>query len=201
MPNAILLSGGVDSSALAYWKRPEHAITIDYGQAPAETEIAVSRRITSELKITHHLIRTDTRALGTGPLADSAQLPCAPTPEWWPFRNQFLVTVAAMAAIRIGVTEIMVGSVKSDTGHSDSTPEFIDLLNRLVHLQEGSIRVSAPAHSLTAVELVKESRIPFPLLAWTHSCHTGNLACGSCRGCIKQMEVMESIARGIHETG
>ncbi len=31
---AILLSGGMDSIALAYWKRPELAITINYGQKP-----------------------------------------------------------------------------------------------------------------------------------------------------------------------
>ena len=33
---ALLLSGGMDSIALAFWKRPEIAITIDYGQRAAE---------------------------------------------------------------------------------------------------------------------------------------------------------------------
>lgn len=41
---AILLSGGMDSIALAYWKRPEIAITIDYGQKPAAAEVVASKR-------------------------------------------------------------------------------------------------------------------------------------------------------------
>jgi len=36
---AILLSGGLDSIALAYWLRPQIAVTIDYGQRPARAVI------------------------------------------------------------------------------------------------------------------------------------------------------------------
>ena len=38
MNTALLLSGGMDSIALAYWKRPDIALTIDYGQAAADAE-------------------------------------------------------------------------------------------------------------------------------------------------------------------
>ena len=193
MSTAILLSGGVDSASLAYWKRPNYAICIDYGQAPAKTELRVSKHIAAELGISYQTIRSEIRDLGTGFLADSSQLSIAPTPEWWPFRNQFLVTLAAMAAVKNGISEIMIGTVKSDTRHLDNAPAFISLLDQLLSFQEGSIRVSAPAHELTTIELVKKSGIPLALLGWTHSCHTGNLACGSCRGCLKRGEVFESV--------
>jgi 7-cyano-7-deazaguanine synthase len=39
---AVLLSGGMDSIALACWQRPEFAITVDYGQRAAATEVAVA---------------------------------------------------------------------------------------------------------------------------------------------------------------
>jgi 7-cyano-7-deazaguanine synthase len=194
MATAILLSGGIDSVTLAFWKRPDYAITFDYGQAPAKTELRVSRHIAAELGIVHHFARTETRALGTGLLANSDQISYAPTPEWWPFRNQFLVTVGAMVAIKLGVAELMIGIVKSDTGHVDSTPEFVHLLGNLVSLQEGGLRLTAPAHHLTTKELVQQSKIPFELLAETHSCHTGNLACGSCRGCLKQIEILDAFS-------
>jgi len=191
MSTAILLSGGIDSTALTFWKRPDYVITIDYGQAPAETELRVSKHIAAALGISHKVVRTDTRDLGTGLLSNTDQLACAPTPEWWPFRNQFLVTTAAMVAVKLGVAELSIGTVKADTLHADGTPKFVDLLNQLVSIQEGSLQISAPAHSLTTAELVKESKIPLSLLAWTHSCHTGNLACGRCRGCLKQIEIIE----------
>ena len=35
----MLLSGGMDSIAVAYWRRPSLAITIDYGQVPAAGEL------------------------------------------------------------------------------------------------------------------------------------------------------------------
>jgi 7-cyano-7-deazaguanine synthase len=196
MSAAILLSGGIDSVSLAYWKRPEYAIYIDYGQAPAETELRISKHVAEAFGIPWQVIRTQIRELGTGFLADSAQISVAPTPEWWPFRNQFLVTIGAMCAIKRGLSEIMIGTVKSDTCHLDNSRTFIRLLNRLVSLQEGGILVSAPAHSLTTAELVKKSQIPISMLGWTHSCHTGNFACGSCRGCQKRIEIFESIATG-----
>ena len=40
MKTALLLSGGMHSVAIAWWRRPNIAITIDYGQLPAEQRSA-----------------------------------------------------------------------------------------------------------------------------------------------------------------
>ena len=56
--------------------------------------------------------------------------------------------------------------------------------------QEGQVSVEAPAIGLSTIELVRTSRISRELLAWSHSCHTGNLACGGCRGCVKHYQVI-----------
>jgi 7-cyano-7-deazaguanine synthase len=47
---ALLLSSGMDSLCLAWWKRPNVAITLDYGQLPAQAEIAASSEICRELE-------------------------------------------------------------------------------------------------------------------------------------------------------
>ena len=39
MKTALLLSGGMDSIAIAWWKRPDIALTLDYGQQAANAEI------------------------------------------------------------------------------------------------------------------------------------------------------------------
>jgi len=119
--------------------------------------------------------------------------PHAPVSEWWPFRNQLLLTLAGMRAIAIGVDELMLGSVASDGSHADGRPEFYSLIGSLMMMQEGAIRVTAPAIDMSTVDLVRRSRAPHDLIAWAHSCHTGPLACGACRGCIKHYDVMKEL--------
>lgn len=186
---AILLSGGMDSISLAYWKRPEMAITIDYGQKPAKAEITAAKEVAKSLGMEHIILSVDCSSLGTGIMSDTPQLSIAPSPEWWPFRNQLLITLAAMKAIRLGVDVLLIGSVKTDGIHSDGTSSFYNKIDSLMHLQEGEIKVMAPAIELTTEELINLSGVPLNLLLWAHSCHVSNNPCGTCRGCIKYREV------------
>lgn len=194
MSKAILLSGGIDSIALAYLHRPAIALTINYGQTPADTEIRVSRKIAEQLQIEHHVLSVDCSALGSGDLINREAIASSPSSEWWPFRNQLLVTLAAMKALSLGITELMTASVKSDGFHKDGTQEFYLLFDQLMSYQEGNLRVTAPAITLTSAELVQQSGVPKELLNWAHSCHKSNIPCGECRGCNKYREVMYQIS-------
>ena len=194
MKTALLLSGGQDSLCLAYWKRPDVAITIDYGQRAAQAEIEASSAICAELAIEHHVVRVDCRALGSGDMAGVAASSHAPASDWWPFRNQMLATFAAMKAIGLGASTLMIGSVKSDGQHADGTPEFVRCLNDLLSIQEGGMTVEAPAITMTTAELAIHAHVPPSLLAWAHSCHKANVACGACRGCNKYFGVLDELA-------
>ena len=187
--SAILLSGGMDSIALAYWKRPKIAFTIDYGQRPAEAEITASREVARSLEMEHFIIHVDCSSLGCGSMSDKSQIAISPSPEWWPYRNQLLVTLAAMKAIQLGIDELMLGTVKTDGIHADGTQSFFDCINSLMLLQEGAIRITAPALNLTTEELIKLAGVPTSLLLWAHSCHVSNNPCGTCRGCLKYRDV------------
>lgn len=188
MSKAVLLSGGMDSTCIAYWKRPAFAITIDYGQRPAAGEVRAAQTVCEELGIEHILIKADIAELGSGDMAGAAPSHLAPASEWWPYRNQFLVTVAAMRCHILGVVELMVGALKTDSFHVDSTPVFYGRLNELLALQEGELMVTTPAIEYSATELIAVSETPEEILAWSHSCHTGETACGFCRGCQKHYE-------------
>lgn len=190
---ALLLSGGMDSLSVAWWRRPDYGITIDYGQLAAEAEITASQVICERLGIEHHLIRVNCRSLGSGDMAGISADRHAPETDWWPYRNQMLITFAASRALSLGAQELLLGTVRSDGAHRDGTPEFVDAMNAVVALQEGGIRVSAPAISLSTVELIRESGVPRHLLAWAHSCHKGNVACTNCRGCNKYFEVLHEL--------
>lgn len=193
MNKAILLSGGMDSIALAYWKKPAIAITIDYGQLPAETEIRSSKTVSEIIGIEHHIVKVDCKQLGSGDLLNQTPLSISPSTEWWPYRNQLLVTLAAMKALSLNVNELMLASVMSDGFHKDGTKQFYEYLNQLVKYQEGSISVTAPCLSFNTQELIKISGVPKEILLWAHSCHKSNLACGNCRGCFKYASVMKDL--------
>lgn len=190
---ALLLSGGIDSVAIAYWCRPPLAITIDYGQSAVKAELRAAATICRQLSIVHNVITADCSCVGVGCMLDrdSARASCAldaPTPEWWPFRNQLLVTLAAARAVTLGFHELLIGTVASDKRHRDGTSVFIESMSSLLSMQEGGMTLRAPAINLTTNELVARSGIPLSLLAWSHSCHTGNYACGTCPGCLKNQQ-------------
>ena len=114
MSVGLLLSGGMDSVALAYWKRPAFAYTVDYGQLAAEGEIRAAAAVCGELSIKHRIVRADCCQVGTGDLAGAASSPLAPVPEWWPFRNQLIITLAGARAIGDGITELIIGCIHTD---------------------------------------------------------------------------------------
>lgn len=154
--------------------RPDVAITVDYGQKPAEAEIAAATKVTEILGIEHEIIRVDCSALGSGDMAGTAPA-AAPVSEWWPFRNQLILTLAGMAAVRREVGRLMIGTLITDGQHADGLPEFVSNISALMAMQEGGIVIEAPAIGLDAVALVRESGINKETLAWAHSCHPTRL--------------------------
>jgi 7-cyano-7-deazaguanine synthase len=193
MKTGLLLSGGMDSISLAWWRRPNLAITVDYGQLAAAAEISASSAICKMLSIEHHILHLDCRDLGSGDMAGTEATARAPASDWWPYRNQMLVTMAAMKSIGLGVTHLILGTVKSDASHRDGTPDFVSAISGLLSMQEGEMVVEAPAIHFSTLELVRMARVPSSVLAWAHSCHKADVACGACRGCNKYFEVMQEL--------
>jgi 7-cyano-7-deazaguanine synthase len=172
-------------------------LTIDYGQLPAAGEIRAARAICDLLGIEHHVLAIDCSQLGSGLLAGRSPDPRAPVEEWWPYRNQLLITLAAAWALPRGFEELIVGSVSDDAGHRDGTVEFYDLAHRLVAMQEGGLNVRAPALDRQSSALVRGSELPEGVIGLTHSCHSSDFACGLCPGCLKREAVIaEMRSRG-----
>ncbi|CCD86332.1 putative ExsB superfamily protein [Bradyrhizobium sp. ORS 285] len=193
MTSALLLSGGMDSTAIAFWKRPAIGVTIDYGQVAAPAELRAAAAVCADLAIRHIPINVDLSPFGSGDMAGRPAIELAPVREWWPFRNQALITIAAMATIGLGVDHLMIGTLRTDGHHSDGTKGFVDRLADLLFQQEGKIRLEAPAIGMDAVELAQVARVPIEILAWSHSCHRSDYACGDCGGCRKHYRTMEAL--------
>jgi 7-cyano-7-deazaguanine synthase len=198
---ALLLSGGMDSLSLAWWRRPALAITIDYGQLPAAAEIAAAKAICEALDIEHSIVHVDCSSLGSGDMAGERSSLHAPASDWWPYRNQLLVTLAAMRGIEKGVKKLLLGTVASDGSHRDGTVEFVHSINELMKMQEGGLGVEAPAINLSTCELIRVAQVPMELLAWAHSCHRSNVPCGACRGCNKYFQTLRELGYGLDRSG
>lgn len=191
----LLFSGGVESTALAYMLRPEILLTIDYGQAPAKGELRAATFIAEELGLPHEILSIDAAFLGAGDMAGKPTANYSKVSEAWPFRNQFLVTLAAMRFASKELREILIGTVASDHVHADGSPEFVERLDRLIKCELPKTSVIAPAIDLSTLELVEMSRVPIDILGWTFSCHRSTVACGQCRGCNKTIDLWEALGR------
>jgi 7-cyano-7-deazaguanine synthase len=192
----LLLSGGMDSIALAWSLRPKLSLTVDYGQLPAKGEIQAASAVCAELGLSHRVLTIDCRSLGSGDLAGTPPLSKAPVSEWWPFRNQLLVTVAATLALKEELSSVVLGAVANDSSHADGRPQFLMQMDALLRLQEGALILEYPAINERTVDLCKRVAIPHRVLAWAHSCHVASTGCGWCRGCTKHRESMRELGYG-----
>ncbi len=191
---ALLFTGGLDSTALAWMLRPEKLIFFDYGQRPARGEERAARAVAAAIGLVLDVPRVDMSAFGHGTMSRSGTALASATksPEFWPYRNQMLITLAAMAYAADPLKEILVGTVVGDDAHPDGRAEFVSAIDCLVR-QQSEVRVVAPAIEMTTLQLVKNAAVPKSVLGWTFSCHTGEWACGSCRGCNKHRQVIECL--------
>jgi 7-cyano-7-deazaguanine synthase len=192
----LLLSGGMDSIALAWALRPHLSLTIDYGQRPAKGEIQAASAVCAELGLSHRVLSVDCKSLGAGDMAGTPALTMAPASDWWPFRNQLLITMAAALALKEGLSSVVIGVIASDSSHADGRPAFLESMKALLHSQEGALTLEYPAIKETTVELCRRIAIPHSVLAWAHSCHVTSFGCGWCRGCNKHRDSMRELGYG-----
>jgi 7-cyano-7-deazaguanine synthase len=181
----LLFSGGIESTCLAFMRRPDICLTIDYGQIVAGSEISAAKNIAEHLELRHEVLTAPLPNLGSGQLAGSAPIAQATIPEFWPYRNQLLITLAAMKFAGEDELIISIGTAKGDASHRDGTPEFIEKMNSLLVMQEGNAKLIAPAATTDSIDLLLASSIDVDVLDMTFSCFLADYPCGRCRGCSK----------------
>ncbi len=186
----LLFSGGIDSTCIAWLERPDRLAFVDYGQIPAKGELRACRSIADALDLPLDVHTADLRSFGGGLMAGGAAEGAAP--EFWPFRNQMLITLAAMYYAQRGAVEITVGTVRTDRQHPDGRARFLRAMRGVLRTQ-APIELRAPAAAEQTLALARRSNAPHSLLGWTFSCHTGEWACGQCGGCRKHAAVKAAL--------
>lgn len=200
----LLLSGGMDSVSLAYEIRPRYTLFVNYAQRAYEAEERAARAVAEHLNLRFDSISVDLSATAGGLMSgDATSIHDSPSVEWWPFRNQLLLSIAAAWACRntevLSGDEhvtILIGCVQGDGDrHADGSAAFVEQISRVLEVQEGAMRASAPAINRSTEQLVVGSGISDAVLAYTHSCHRASLPCMECPGCYKRERVLHSLSR------
>jgi 7-cyano-7-deazaguanine synthase len=193
----VVLSGGPDSTVVAYWARKQgyevHALTLKYGQI-AEKEVKHATLIAEKLGIPIKIIDLGSLKdvfIGVTALCDkNIELTSTFTqPIIVPFRNAIFLSVAVAYAVSIGAAEVFYGAQGSDEQfYPDCREEFYKSFENTAKLGTGAeIRIEAPFNKLQKSEVLKvgtQLGVPFEL---TWSCYRGEEKhCGVCESCVNR---------------
>jgi 7-cyano-7-deazaguanine synthase len=203
----VVLSGGLDSTTMAYLLRAQghslEAISFDYGQRHRK-ELDFAERISADLGASWTLIDLHaaglTRVLGGSALTDDTV--AVPDGHYAdesmritvvPNRNAIMLSIACALAVTRDAEAVAFGAHTGDHFiYPDCRPEFVRAFATMVNLAvEGlaNIAIVTPFLSMTKADIVKmgdELHVPFER---TWSCYKGgDVHCGTCGTCYERRE-------------
>lgn len=167
----ILLSGGVDSTALAALAKDQGlratALFVDYGQAANASEHTSSRAVAEMYGLPWRELQVAGIRFSEGEIRG---------------RNAFLVHLALLALDPPSCV-IYLG-IHAGTGYRDCGPDFVALVQTSLDFHTGGqVRLAAPfleAQKSDVYAFAASLDVPFEL---TYSCESGPTPCGICASC------------------
>ena len=208
----ILLSGGLDSSAnlafTEYYDEPILAITVDYGQRAAQSEIAASKKFCEYYGVKHQILdlkwlgalggsaltstSIDVPKIETSKLDDLKITTDSAKKVWVPNRNGLLINAAAAIAESIGIPQVVVGFNKEEAAtFPDNSSQFLGVASLFLRYSTATgVKVGCYTDLMMKTEIVQALRnLPkkFPF-EYVWSCYhdgakTGGKMCGECESC------------------
>jgi 7-cyano-7-deazaguanine synthase len=208
-----LLSGGMDSSTLAYVAKSRGydilALHLNYGQRTEQKELACAKKIAGLLDAEAFIeISLDYFAkFGASSLTDEKIAVEEYDPDrvqvpntYVPFRNANLLSIATSFAEAWGADAIFIGVQSLDySGYPDCRPQFIEAFQKVIDLgtkDTTKITLFAPFIAMTKTDILKEGMklgVPYE---HTWSCYRNEgKACGTCGSCHFRKEAFAAIGR------
>ena len=198
----VVLSGGLDSSTVAYWAKKQgyavHGLSFKYGQIAAK-EVKHAKLIAQKLRISLKIIDLSSLKqifVGVTSLCDEniGMTPDFSQPIIVPFRNAIFLSIAVAYASSINTTKIYYGAQGSDQlFYPDCRKEFYQSFERTAKLgTDKEMIIEAPFSNVPKSAIIKrglELGVPFDL---TWSCYLGGRKhCGKCESCLNRKKAFE----------
>ena len=213
MKAVCLLSGGMDSSTLAYLAKSEGydicALHLNYGQRTESKELACAKKIASLLDAKDFIAVNVGyfSQFGESSLTDKKiaveefDAARAHVPNTYvPFRNANLLSIATSFAEAKGADAIFIGVQSLDySGYPDCRPQFIEAFQRVIDLgTKDSTRIilKTPFIRMTKTDILHLGTnlgVPYE---HTWSCYQNeDRACGTCGSCHFRKEAFAAIGK------
>ena len=169
----LLLSGGLDSTTIAYLLktggRRFHALGVDYGQAHV-AELDYARRTCAILDVPFHVATVD-------------PIPGVGEANVYPARNGVLISLAAVRALQLGFTTLTIGcNADDEEDYVDCRAGYLNAWNDVLAFQ--GLRLEHPFSKMTKGQVVAFAEALNVPLDDTRSCYLGgDVACHQCAAC------------------
>ena len=215
MKAVCLLSGGMDSSTLAYVAKDMGydliALHFTYGQRTEVKERACARTIAQMLDAVEfvEIGLEHFKAIGASSLTD-LEIPVEEYTDeketmpatYVPFRNANLLAIATSLAEARRAEAIFIGVQTADyPGYPDCRPEFIEAFQRVIDLgtaADPGITLMTPFVRMTKAEILSVGLALGVPYEETWSCYQNNdRACGVCSSCHYRREAFRAV--GVHD--
>ena len=211
MKAVCLLSGGMDSTTLAYTAKDMGydilALHVNYGQRTEKKELECAKKIADHLGALEFIeINLDYfTKFGASSLTDfsipveKGALGRVEQPNTYvPFRNGNLIAIAASFCEAKGGDAVFIGVQSGDhTGYPDCTPEFISAMQNVINIgtqTEKKIQLLTPFVRMNKTEILQEGlRLHVPYED-TWSCYSENEeSCGVCSSCLSRLKAFADL--------
>lgn len=201
MSTVVLLSGGMDSTALASTLRGDfHAVSVNYGQRHGTRELQAARAVADHYGAPHTVVDLSTlRGILGGSALTSADVD-VPDGHYAeatmgatvvPNRNAILLMVAVGYAQAHGCDRVLTAVHAGDHPvYPDCRPAFVTAADVAARFgTDGAVRIEAPFVNISKADIAAtgaERDAPFHL---TWSCYKGGeVHCGTCGTCVERAE-------------
>jgi 7-cyano-7-deazaguanine synthase len=192
----ILLSGGVDSTVLAYWLESKGynfgALTYDFGQSVSETEIKSAKKIAGSLNIKHYIIKNTV----SSKRIRNSMLIYAPNRHKSETENLISAVTVGYALIFSSVfgmfnkiSHIYLAVQKQDLIYFPGFGEkYLFHLESMLFLWTGKkIKIFLPFYNKKKSSIIKLGTNLGVIFKNTWSCGcSGSVHCGKCKDCIER---------------
>lgn len=201
--SAIIVSGGMDSITLLYYRKDEIAlgISFDYGSNHNAREIPFAKMHCERLGIKHITINLDfmhqyfksslldgAEAIPEGHYADDNMKSTVV-----PFRNGIMLAIAIGIAESNNLDQVFIANHGGDhTIYPDCRPEFINAIDAAATAGTyNNVKVIAPYTKITKSDIARIGKRLGIDYAETWSCYKGGeVHCGKCGTCVERKEAL-----------
>ena len=193
----IIISGGPDSSTVAYYAKNEgydiYGVAFDYGQRASKETIhakMIADRLGIPIKVVDLSSLKAIFGKSTALCDEDIPMPSRFEPTIIvPFRNAIFLSIAVSYAIAIGAEAVFYGAQGSDAKcYPDCREAFFKAFQKAARQgTETEIAIVAPFYEMTKSEVIKigtKLGVPYEL---TWSCYLGESRhCGRCESCVNR---------------